>query len=176
MLVTLRLIGETLRVSIHLDSSLMHIWTVTSKHYTRSQRTWRTALVLAAYICSTIHAAVNWVYYSQAVNNNELPTGPGLLYSLTHIQVWIEGVGDTFFCLNIFMADCLFVSSEILIVSSSSHFTPRYGGVGLYGTVAGQLSCCQSSPRSVGQVSALCNTGTEQADHGLPSFGRIHHL
>ncbi|KAF7362392.1 hypothetical protein MVEN_00586300 [Mycena venus] len=79
------------------------------QHYTRSQRNWRIALVVAAYICSTIHAAVNWVYYSQAVNDNELSTGPGLLYSLTRLKVWIEGVGDTFFCINTFTADCLFI-------------------------------------------------------------------
>ncbi|KAJ7352179.1 hypothetical protein DFH08DRAFT_805454 [Mycena albidolilacea] len=53
-------------------------------------------------IYSTRHAALNWVYYSEAVddNDNELPTGPGLLYSLTHLKVWIEGTGDTFFCIN----------------------------------------------------------------------------
>ncbi|KAJ7852675.1 hypothetical protein B0H14DRAFT_3657742 [Mycena olivaceomarginata] len=43
------------------------------------------------------------------VDDQELPTGPGLLYSLTHLKVWLEGTGDTFFCINIFMADCLFI-------------------------------------------------------------------
>ncbi|KAJ7791793.1 hypothetical protein B0H14DRAFT_2395297 [Mycena olivaceomarginata] len=66
-------------------------------------------LVLASYICSTMHSSLNWLYYSEAIDDNELPTSPGLLYSLTHLKVWIEGTGDTFFCLNIFMADCLFV-------------------------------------------------------------------
>jgi hypothetical protein len=70
-------------------------------------------LVLASYICSTMHSSLNWLYYSEAIDDNELPTGPGLLYSLTHLKVWIEGTGDTFFCLNIFMADCLFVSEAI---------------------------------------------------------------
>lgn len=58
-----------------------------------------------------MHSSLNWVYYAQAVDENELPTGPGLLYSLTHLAVWIEGTGDTFFCLNILLADCLFVRS-----------------------------------------------------------------
>ncbi|KAJ7852670.1 hypothetical protein B0H14DRAFT_2759781 [Mycena olivaceomarginata] len=82
---------------------------VISKRYSGSQRKNRIGLVLAAYICSTMHAALNWVYYSKAVDDNELPTGPGLLYSLTHLKVWLEGTGDTFFCINIFMADCLFI-------------------------------------------------------------------
>ncbi|KAF7323976.1 hypothetical protein MKEN_00619300 [Mycena kentingensis (nom. inval.)] len=33
----------------------------------------------------------------------------GLLRSLTHIPAWIEGVGDSFFLLNIFLADCVLI-------------------------------------------------------------------
>ncbi|KAJ7027970.1 hypothetical protein C8F04DRAFT_964554, partial [Mycena alexandri] len=77
--------------------------------YNGLRRTWQIMLVLGSYICSTMHASLNWWYYSKAINDNELPGGPGLLFSLTHLPVWLEGTGDTFFCLNIFMADCLFV-------------------------------------------------------------------
>jgi len=56
-----------------------------------------------------MHTALDWLYFSKAVDDNELPGGPGLLFSLTHLATWIEGVGDTFFCLNILLADCLFV-------------------------------------------------------------------
>ncbi|KAJ7677727.1 hypothetical protein DFH06DRAFT_1316532 [Mycena polygramma] len=90
---------------------------VTSKHYTPSQRNWRVGFVLAAYTCSTMHAAINWLYSARAIDNNELPNGPGLLYSLSHLDPWMEGTADTFFCLNILMADCLFsydaVSAQI---------------------------------------------------------------
>ncbi|KAJ7611267.1 hypothetical protein FB45DRAFT_993337 [Roridomyces roridus] len=79
------------------------------KTYTGAQRNGRIALVIAAYTCSTIHAAVNWVFYSNAIDNNELPGGPGLMFSLSHLSAWIEGVGDTFFCINIFMADWIFI-------------------------------------------------------------------
>ncbi|KAJ6620459.1 hypothetical protein B0H10DRAFT_2021686 [Mycena sp. CBHHK59/15] len=82
---------------------------VSNKNHAGSRKKWQIGLILASYICSTIHASLNWLYYSRAVDDNELPTGPGLLYSLTHLQTWIEGTGDTFFCLNIFMADCLFI-------------------------------------------------------------------
>ncbi|KAJ7479717.1 hypothetical protein FB451DRAFT_1031540, partial [Mycena latifolia] len=82
---------------------------VTGTRYTGSRMRWQIALVLASYICSTMHSSLNWLYYSQAVDDNELPTGPGLLYSLTHLKAWIEATGDTFFCLNIFMTDCLFI-------------------------------------------------------------------
>ncbi|KAJ6481446.1 hypothetical protein C8R47DRAFT_1322135, partial [Mycena vitilis] len=82
---------------------------VTSKHYTPSQRNWRVGFVVAAYTCSTMHAAINWLYSARAVDNNELSDGPGLLYSLSHLDPWMEGTADTFFCLNILMADCLFI-------------------------------------------------------------------
>ncbi|KAJ7173011.1 hypothetical protein C8R43DRAFT_679035 [Mycena crocata] len=82
---------------------------VSNKNYSGSRKYRQIGLVLASYICSTMHASLNWLYYSRAVDDNELPTGPGLLYSLTHLPVWLEGTGDAFFCLNIFMADCLFI-------------------------------------------------------------------
>ncbi|KAJ7053312.1 hypothetical protein C8F01DRAFT_1260644 [Mycena amicta] len=74
-----------------------------------SRKSIQIALVVLPYICSTIHVAVNWLWYADAVDDNELPTGPGLLYSLTHIPAWLEATGDTFFCLNIFLADCVFI-------------------------------------------------------------------
>lgn len=69
------------------------------------------ALVISMYICSTMHCSLQWLYYSKAVDLNELPNGPGLVFSLTHLAPWIEATGDTFFCLNILIADVLFVSS-----------------------------------------------------------------
>ncbi|KAF7289823.1 hypothetical protein MIND_01356600 [Mycena indigotica] len=74
-----------------------------------SRRSLQVALVVVPYICSTVHAAVNWLWYANAVDDNELPSGPGLLYSLTHIPAWLEATGDTFFCLNILLADCVFI-------------------------------------------------------------------
>ncbi|KAJ7367648.1 hypothetical protein DFH08DRAFT_829026 [Mycena albidolilacea] len=95
---------------LYTATMLVTLWIIISrKHYPGSRKKWQIMLVLASYICSTMHSSLNWLYYSEAIDDNELPTGPGLLYSLTHLKVWIEGTGDTFFCLNIFMADCLFV-------------------------------------------------------------------
>ncbi|KAJ7649364.1 hypothetical protein DFH06DRAFT_1475777 [Mycena polygramma] len=82
---------------------------VTSKQYTRSQMNWRVGFVLAAYTCSTFHVGLNWAHLAGAVDDNELPTGPGLSVSLTHMAAWMQGVSDTFFCLNVLMADCLFI-------------------------------------------------------------------
>ncbi|KAJ7895717.1 hypothetical protein B0H13DRAFT_2034904 [Mycena leptocephala] len=73
---------------------------VFGKQYTGSRKHWQIGLVLAAWICSTMHASLNWLYYSKAIDDNELPGGPGLLYSLTHLDAWLEGTGDTFFCLT----------------------------------------------------------------------------
>ncbi|KAJ6590678.1 hypothetical protein DFH09DRAFT_1245111 [Mycena vulgaris] len=89
---------------------LLTVWIIVgNKHYPGSRKGWQIGLVLASYICSTMHASLNWLYYSKTIDDNELPTGPGLLYSLTYLEAWIEATGDTFFCLNIFMADCFFI-------------------------------------------------------------------
>jgi hypothetical protein len=61
------------------------------------------------YICSTMHAAVNWLWFSRGVDENELPGGPGLVNSLRHIPPWLEATGNTFFALNILLADSLMV-------------------------------------------------------------------
>jgi len=80
------------------------------------QRSWLLGWVILPYICSTIHTSLDWLYFSKAVDGNELPGGQGLLFSLTHLPVWLEGVGDTFFCLNILLADCSFVSFELGVI------------------------------------------------------------
>ncbi|KAJ7695400.1 hypothetical protein B0H17DRAFT_1008470 [Mycena rosella] len=99
-----------LSLGLYTATMLGTLWIiVSSKEYIGSRKYWQIGLVLASYICSTMHASLNWLYYSNAINENEIPTGPGLLYSLTHLPAWIEGTGDTFFCLNIFLADCLFI-------------------------------------------------------------------
>ncbi|KAJ7343972.1 hypothetical protein DFH08DRAFT_702035 [Mycena albidolilacea] len=79
------------------------------KQSTSFRKTGQLVIVIAPYICSTMHAALNWVWYSKAIDENELPGGPGLLRSLTHLPAWLEGTGDSFFVLNIFMADCVFI-------------------------------------------------------------------
>jgi hypothetical protein len=107
MLVTLWIIGALILSNLKVVKCFA---VVLGKQYTGSRKHWQIGLVLAAWICSTMHASLNWLYYSKAIDDNELPGGPGLLYSLTHLDAWLEGTGDTFFCLNIFMADCLFVS------------------------------------------------------------------
>jgi len=95
---------------LYSATMLVTLWIIAfNKQLAGSRKSWQIGLVIAPYICSTIHASLNWLYYSKAIDDNELPTGPGLLYSLTHLKVWIEGTGDTFFCLNIFMADCVFI-------------------------------------------------------------------
>ncbi|KAJ7852673.1 hypothetical protein B0H14DRAFT_2759787 [Mycena olivaceomarginata] len=104
------LIAENWFNGLYTAAMLVTLWVIiTGTRYTGSRMRWQIALVLASYICSTMHSSLNWLYYSQAVDDNELPTGPGLLYSLTHLKVWIEATGDTFFCLNIFLTDCLFI-------------------------------------------------------------------
>ncbi|KAL0577689.1 hypothetical protein V5O48_004293 [Marasmius crinis-equi] len=67
------------------------------------------ALVVGMYGLSTIHCGLQWFYYSSAIDENELSGGPGLLNSLSHIAPWIEAVGDTAFCLNVLIADILFI-------------------------------------------------------------------
>ncbi|KAJ7649363.1 hypothetical protein DFH06DRAFT_1475776, partial [Mycena polygramma] len=87
---------------------LLTLWTI-RKHYTGSRKYWQIGLILASYTCSTFHVALNWAHLAAAVDDNEIPTGPGLTVSLTHMAAWMQGVSDTFFCLNVFMADCLFI-------------------------------------------------------------------
>ncbi|KAF7323962.1 hypothetical protein MKEN_00617700 [Mycena kentingensis (nom. inval.)] len=89
---------------------LVTLWLIVSpKNKAVSRKYTQIALVLVPYICSTVHAALNWLWYSTAIDENELPGGPGLLRSLTHIPAWVEGVGDSFFLLNIFLADCVLI-------------------------------------------------------------------
>jgi hypothetical protein len=57
-----------------------------------------------------MHAALQWEYYSHAVDDNELPGGPGLLNSLSHLDPTLEAIMDSFYILNILMADFVFVS------------------------------------------------------------------
>jgi len=104
------LIVENWFNGLYTAAMLVTLWVIiTGTRYTGSRMRWQIALVLASYICSTMHSSLNWLYYSQAVDDNELPTGPGLLYSLTHLKGWIEATGVPFFCLSIFIADCLFI-------------------------------------------------------------------
>ena len=57
--------------------------------------------VILMYICSTIHAAINWTWFSNVVDENELPESTGLFDSLRHIPPWQEAAGNAFFALNI---------------------------------------------------------------------------
>jgi len=82
----------------------------TNKHYMKSTKAALSGLVILMYICSTVHAAVNWSWFSKAVDANELPGSKGLFDSLRHIPPWQEAVGNTFFALNILFADSLLVS------------------------------------------------------------------
>jgi len=63
------------------------------------------------YICSTLHMATNWIYFANAVDQNELLSGDGssdgLLNSLTHISAALDGTGNAFLLLNIMLADGL---------------------------------------------------------------------
>ncbi|KAF7324071.1 hypothetical protein MKEN_00629500 [Mycena kentingensis (nom. inval.)] len=92
---------------------LITLWVILrgGKHAeVNGSRKWiQIALVVVPYALSTIHVGLNWHWYASAIDDNELPGGPGLLYSLTHIPAWMEAVGDSFFCLNIFFADCVFI-------------------------------------------------------------------
>lgn len=102
-------------------------------------------LILLPYLCSTMHMALNWVYFSQAVDENELPGGAGLLYSLTHLSTWIEGAGDTFFCLNILMADCLFVSHLSEPRAEPIHTEPNCPDLALLDSVEIAVDYCLTS-------------------------------
>ncbi|KAJ6579075.1 hypothetical protein DFH09DRAFT_979748 [Mycena vulgaris] len=95
---------------LYTAAMLVTLWVIWyRKQNGGSRRTVQLAMVIMPYICSTMHAALNWVWYSEAINENELPGGPGLLFSLTHLPAWLEGTGDSFFVLNIFMADCMLI-------------------------------------------------------------------
>lgn len=86
------------------------LWVIfTNSAFTMERKAGLTAIVLSMYICSTMHCSLQWYYYSKAIDDNELPGGPGLLFSLTHLAPWLEATGDTFFCLNILIADILFI-------------------------------------------------------------------
>ncbi|KAJ6505889.1 hypothetical protein C8R47DRAFT_1209827 [Mycena vitilis] len=61
------------------------------KHYTGSRKYWQIGLVLASYTCSTFHVALNWAHLAAVVDDNEIPTGPGLTVSPTHMGAWMQG-------------------------------------------------------------------------------------
>ncbi|KAF5348464.1 hypothetical protein D9756_009536 [Leucocoprinus leucothites] len=89
---------------------LLTLWVIVdNRSYDYGRKIRLIALIISMYICSTMHCALQWFYYSKAIDDNELPGGPGLLNSLTHLAPWIEATGDTFFCLNILIADILFI-------------------------------------------------------------------
>ncbi|KAK7444833.1 hypothetical protein VKT23_015150 [Stygiomarasmius scandens] len=86
------------------------VWTIASnKHYMKSTKVALSGFAILMYICSTVHAAVNWSWFSKAVDGNELPGSTGLFDSLRHIPPWQEAVGNTFFALNILFADSLLI-------------------------------------------------------------------
>ncbi|EEB91512.1 hypothetical protein MPER_10114, partial [Moniliophthora perniciosa FA553] len=86
------------------------VWMIlTNTSYNTARKVALSGIVLGMYTCSTMHSSLQWLYYSKAIDDNELPGGPGLLFSLTHLEPWIEATGDTFFCLNILIADILFI-------------------------------------------------------------------
>jgi hypothetical protein len=83
--------------------------TAASGQYKGRRRNVFLAVVIAMWISSTMHAALQWFLYSNAINENEGTSGTQLINTLSTIAPWLEATGSTFFCLNIFMADCLFV-------------------------------------------------------------------
>jgi len=107
---TSSLIVEDWFNGLYAGLALLTIWILVFQSTSRpKERIAFILVIIVQYVCSTIHSSLNWVYFAGAVDTNELSTGPGLLYSLTHIATWIEAIGDTSFCLNILIADCIFI-------------------------------------------------------------------
>ncbi|ESK85842.1 hypothetical protein Moror_2366 [Moniliophthora roreri MCA 2997] len=95
---------------LYTAGMFLTVWMIlTNTSYNAARKAALSGIVLGMYTCSTMHSALQWLYYSRAIDENELPDGPGLLFSLTHLAPWIEATGDTFFCLNILIADILFI-------------------------------------------------------------------
>jgi hypothetical protein len=110
-----------------------------NKNYPRLKKLNLASFVILMYICSTIHAAVNWLWFSRGVDENELPGGSMLANSLRHIPPWLEATGNTFFALNILLADSLmvhFLLHGLHVMFSGLCILSRSGGVGLYGGVS----------------------------------------
>jgi hypothetical protein len=81
-----------------------------SGHFEGMRKNYHMALIVLMYICSTMHSSLQWFFYSSAINKDEGTDGNQLIQALTHLAPWFEATGDVFFSLNIFIADCLFVS------------------------------------------------------------------
>ncbi|KIP06254.1 hypothetical protein PHLGIDRAFT_515790 [Phlebiopsis gigantea 11061_1 CR5-6] len=95
---------------LYTAAVLVTLWIISfSGHYGGAQKKYTLAFVVGMYVCSTMHSSLQWQLYSSAINNNEDTDGVKLITSLTTIAPWLEATGDAFFCLNIFLADCLFI-------------------------------------------------------------------
>lgn len=113
-----------------------------SGHFRGIQKKSHFALISSMYICSTMHSSLQWLFYSKAINDNEDTDGVQLIMGLTHLAPWLEATGDAFFCLNIFLADWLFVSSSNILhyTLSCRQIAPRSGDAGLSGSADGLSS------------------------------------
>ncbi|GJE89920.1 hypothetical protein PsYK624_060320 [Phanerochaete sordida] len=95
---------------LYTATMLGTLWVIAySGHFEGLRKKYHMALVVFMYICSTMHSSLQWFFYAGAINANEGTDGTELVQALTHLAPWLEITGDTFFCLNIFIADCLFI-------------------------------------------------------------------
>lgn len=112
-----------------------------SGHFRGIQKKSHFALICSMYICSTMHSSLQWLFYSKAINDNEDTDGVQLITGLTHLAPWLEATGDAFFCLNIFLADWLFVSVwnllHYFISCRLKILASRSGDAGLSGSADG---------------------------------------
>ncbi|GJE88565.1 hypothetical protein PsYK624_046480 [Phanerochaete sordida] len=95
---------------LYTATMLGTLWVIAySGHFEGRRKYYHAALVALMYICSTIHASLQWFFYSGAIDANEGTDGTQLVQALDHLSPWLEITGSIFFCLNIFIADCLFI-------------------------------------------------------------------
>ncbi|KAF7307920.1 hypothetical protein MKEN_01152900 [Mycena kentingensis (nom. inval.)] len=96
---------------MYTATMLVTVWLIVYGKTNRNNKMVTFLMVFIPWLCSSVHAACGWHWYQSAINGNEDPRdgGPGLKYSLTHVPAWIAGVADTFFVINIALADSLFI-------------------------------------------------------------------
>ncbi|KAF7306277.1 hypothetical protein MIND_00418600 [Mycena indigotica] len=78
-------------------------------HHRGTKKIFQATIVAIPWTCSTIHATLTWWWLANAIDTNEGPNGPGLAFSLSHLPPDLAVVAQTFFALNIFLADCMFI-------------------------------------------------------------------
>lgn len=126
-----------------------------SGHFEGMQKKYHCALVFLMFFCSTMHSSLQWFFYSSAVNSNEGTDGVQLIKGLTDLAPWLEATGDAFFCLNIFIADWLFVSTKSsTLIAFLTEQPCRSGDVGSSGSDGGMSSSCRLVLLSLVQVSS----------------------